>query len=93
LHLQDITAGQIVLKVPVFWIPISVPVFIANWTLSRLPDGSWDRVTKTLGVPSSIATYKLRQVVSGEGKPGPYFNQWLKARGGEPFMYGVRVSP
>jgi hypothetical protein len=91
--MQDITFGQIVLKVPVAFIPITVPLFIANWTMSRLPDGSWDRASTTLGIDSSVGFYVLRQAVDGEGKPGPYFEQWLKDQSGEPFMYGEKVFP
>jgi hypothetical protein len=61
--------------------------------MTRLPDGSWKRDSTSFGVYSSAGDYYLRQAVDRDGKPGPYFDQWVKDRAGEPFMYGKRVFP
>lgn len=54
--------------------------------MSLLPDGSWYRSSQTLGVEAPDGNYYLRQILTGEGRPGKYFDDWLKARGGQPIQ-------
>jgi hypothetical protein len=91
---QDITLGQIVSVPDAFYIPYYVPPFFVNWTMQLLPDGSWKRESSTLGIPNQSGQYTLRRVVDGKGHRAPFFDNWVKARGGRPFMYVDRkVAP
>jgi hypothetical protein len=55
------------------------------------PDGSWRRKTETLGIPTPAGDYTLRNIITGEGEKGPYFDAWLKVRGGRPFIYADQI--
>lgn len=89
---QEFTQGQLILVVYPFAKRVPVPPSLVNWTMTLEPDGSWYRYSSTLGVPSTFGLYTLRQAVDGEGKPGPYWESWLKARGGKDFVYGEKSS-
>eukprot|EP00884_Botryococcus_braunii_P017898 jgi/Botrbrau1/4792/Bobra.0325s0014.1 len=84
---EDITFGQIYSVVPVLGVPIPIPSLIVDWTMSLLSDGSWERTSTSIGLPEPDGNYVLRHIVNGEGKPGPYYDDWVKARGGQPFHY------
>lgn len=49
-----------------------------------LADGSWERRSRTLGAEEPDGRYFLRPIVTGDGEPGKYYNDWVKARGGRP---------
>jgi hypothetical protein len=55
--------------------------------MELMPDGSWLRKSTTLGIPTPSGEYYLRSVVTGDGKPGPYYDQFLKSREGRPFIH------
>ena len=56
-----------------------------------VPDGSWLRTTYTAGIYTPSGNYHLRSVITGDGKPGPYFDGWVKFRDGKPFVYIEQV--
>ncbi len=72
-------------------IPLVFPPAILNWTMTLQPDGSWRRKTTTLGIPTPSGDYTLRNIITGEGEKRPYFDAWVKSRGGRPFAYIDRI--
>lgn len=78
-----ITAGGLALG----FIKVAIPDFLFDWTMTRLPDDSWDRRSGVLGIPTPEGNYILRQVVTGDLQRGKYFDQWVKSRGGRDFLY------
>ncbi len=70
----------------IFGVPLSFPTWVLNWTMKLLPDGSWGRYSNVLGYPT-IPYYTLRQIITGDGEKGLYFDQWVKARDGRPFIF------
>lgn len=77
--------------IDIFGFKLALPSAIFNWTMTLQPDGSWARYSSSFGIISPSGVYTLRQAVDGEGKPGPYWEGWLKDRGGEDFLYGDRI--
>eukprot|EP00884_Botryococcus_braunii_P023444 jgi/Botrbrau1/9784/Bobra.85_1s0028.1 len=85
---EDITFGQIygsLLLLNTF--RIEYPAFYLDWTMSLLPEGSWQRKSRTFGIPTASGDYTLRNVVTGAGQPGTYYKEWTKSRYGRPFIF------
>eukprot|EP00884_Botryococcus_braunii_P003231 jgi/Botrbrau1/12909/Bobra.0299s0020.1 len=82
---EDFTFAQIVAVFHIFGFPVSLPTWWLNWTMKLLPDGSWARDSDTLGYPT--VPYTLRQIITGDGEKGLYFDEWVKARDGRPFIF------
>ncbi len=91
LFAQDITKGQLILVLPVFGFDLRIPTALVNWTMYRKVDGSWFRDSSFFGFKSSVGLYTLRQAINGEGKPGPYWDHWLKDQDGQPFLYAEKL--
>jgi hypothetical protein len=88
---QDISVGQLLLGATVLGIPLSIPAFIVNWTMTYQPDQTWRRDTATLGIPSVGGSYTLRRIVDGVGGRARWFDDWVKARGGNGFTYPLKL--
>eukprot|EP00884_Botryococcus_braunii_P004156 jgi/Botrbrau1/13741/Bobra.0356s0017.1 len=93
---EDYTATQLV---PGFTWPFTLgqnfqtPVWVFNWTSQLLPDNRWLRRTSTFGIPTPSGNYIWHQIVTGDGKPGRWYNEWVQSRAGKPFAYLVKVYP
>jgi hypothetical protein len=87
------TFGQLLAGTNLLGIPLVVPASVLNWTMTLLPDGSWHRQSSAFGDPTSSGDYIFRSIVDGKGRPGPYFYQWLQARGSRPFVYIDKIFP
>lgn len=83
---QEIKFGRFSFQFPLFGVPITLPDWVFDWTMALLPDGSWDRRSRTFGMDAPDANYYLRLVVDGGGRPGKYYDDWVKARGGTPIQ-------
>eukprot|EP00884_Botryococcus_braunii_P003062 jgi/Botrbrau1/12757/Bobra.67_1s0116.1 len=90
---EDLTFGQAVPAFTVAGISMQVPIMVMDWSLALEPDGSWLRKSKSLGFDIPSADYTLRQVVDGEGRKGPYFDDMVRARDGRPFIYVEQIFP
>lgn len=55
--------------------------------MTQTADKSWERVSRSFGVPEPDGDYLLLNIVTGDGKPGKFFDDWVKARGGQPIYY------
>lgn len=95
-YVQAYTATQLV---PGWTLPFTLgqniltPLFIFNWTSQLLPDSRWLRRSTSFFIDTPSADYMWHQIVTGDGKPGRWYNEWVKERAGKPFMYLERVYP
>ncbi len=91
--MQNVTFGQIYASAPFLTIPIVVPKFVLDWTMELLPDGSWLRKSRTFGLPEPDGDYILKPIVTGDGKPGKFYDEWVKDMGGQDFLYLEKIFP
>ncbi len=90
--MQELTFGQCYATATFFtYFPIAIPPFLFNWTMALQPDGSWRRKTVTFGIPTPSGDYTLRNIITGTGEKGKYFDAWVKDRNGRPFVYADRI--
>lgn len=86
--LQEITFGQIYGQSMWFnGIDIRVPAWLVNWTMTLMPDGNWRRQSYFLNMYIPTGDYILKSIVTGDGKPGPDYPDWVKSRNGRPFIF------
>eukprot|EP00884_Botryococcus_braunii_P013961 jgi/Botrbrau1/22566/Bobra.176_1s0002.1 len=71
---------------------LQVPAWAFNWTGTLLPDNRWLRRSWTSGIDTPAGNYIWHQIVTGDGKPGRWYDDWVKWRAGKPFAYIVKVS-
>lgn len=86
--LQDLTFAQITvggLLLGAF--RFSIPSSLADFTMTRLQDDSWDRRSAFVGISTPEGNYILRQVVTGNLQRAKYYDQWVKQRGGRDFFF------
>eukprot|EP00884_Botryococcus_braunii_P023443 jgi/Botrbrau1/9783/Bobra.85_1s0027.1 len=85
---EDITFGQIYgQSIFLNAIDFRVPAWLVNWTMTLMPDGSWRRQSYFLNMYLPTGDYVLRSIVTGDGKPGPAYPEWVKSRQGRPFIF------
>lgn len=93
--MQEFTFAQIYYVLPVLYIPIIIPQFILDMSQTLIGPGLWRRDTSAylgiLDVPSG--NYLWKQAFDGAGNPGPYFQEFIKARNGSDVMVAVKVFP
>jgi hypothetical protein len=89
--LQDFSFGLMIVGLKAFGFPITVPTFLLNWTMRYQPENTWRRDSSGLGIPLPSANHFMRQIIDGNGRPGPYLDKWIKAREGHPFYYPVKL--
>jgi hypothetical protein len=83
--LQDFSFGLMIVGLKAFGFPITVPTFLLNWTMTYQPENTWRRDSSGLGIPLPSANHFMRQIIDGNGRPGPYLDKWIKGREGHPF--------
>eukprot|EP00884_Botryococcus_braunii_P008642 jgi/Botrbrau1/1777/Bobra.0217s0032.1 len=75
------TYGQVVAGVQILGIPILLPIPLFNFQMEWLGDDTWQRKSSLFFLPAGSGNYFLRRAVTGEGKPGRWFNGFLKYKG------------
>lgn len=83
-----ITIGGILLYI----FPFHIPQYVWGSELSQLDDGSWSRKSKLLGLAVPSASYVLRPIINGKGKPAQFFDQWADLYGGRPITTLVEAE-
>jgi hypothetical protein len=75
---QDISFGQIYVYFYWLGVKITLPTFLADFTMEWVGQGSWHRISKILFLSAEIGDYYLRSVIDGKGKRAYWFNKgWL----------------
>jgi hypothetical protein len=92
---QEGTYGEVLPRFQILYQTVYLPSFILNFSMSLQPDGSWYRESRLLFnlFDSPTGRYTFRKIVDGQGKPGPFFEEWVAARNGFPTLYPVQVFP
>lgn len=95
-HMQDYTATQMIMG---WTLPFTVgqhiltPLIVLDWTSHLLPENRWLRRSKAFGIDTPTGNYKWHQIVTGDAKPGRWYNEFVKERAGKPFMYLEKIYP
>ncbi len=85
--MQELTFGQVILVVPLFGQDIALPPALVNWTMTWDPkEGYWIRNSTVFGASERLGNYVLKPIVDGQGQPTRFFNDWVKARDGNPIV-------
>lgn len=83
--MQAVNFGQIVMVFRVLGVQIPVPVFLANFTMERMPEQRWYRRSSVIGFP--VQDYILHEVVTADGGKGRWYDELVKERNGAKFAY------
>eukprot|EP00884_Botryococcus_braunii_P014178 jgi/Botrbrau1/22761/Bobra.0132s0092.1 len=91
---KELTYGEVLPRFKVLNQTIYVPSFLLNFSMVLQPDGSWYRESKLLFnlIDSPTGRYTFRRIIDGQGRHGPFFQEWLAARNGSPTMIPLQVS-
>lgn len=81
--MQDFTFAQIELLLfspPYTW---KVPHQLLNYTMFKVDNNTWQRVSTVFGYPNQEATYVLRKITDGDGNPiQPAFDKFVNSAEG-----------
>eukprot|EP00884_Botryococcus_braunii_P008620 jgi/Botrbrau1/1775/Bobra.0217s0030.1 len=78
---EHFTFGQLVGGFQILGFQIFIPTVLLNFQMEWLGDETWKRKSSLLFLPVGSGNYKLKRAVTGEGKPGRFFGDFLKYKG------------
>eukprot|EP00884_Botryococcus_braunii_P005087 jgi/Botrbrau1/1457/Bobra.178_3s0015.1 len=92
---EDITFAQIVPSFRVLGYTIYLPTYLMDMSMEWKGEATWKRESKMYAfVQSEAGTYNIRQIVSGDGSKGYWFDKgWLSYKGGGPVAVPVQTYP
>eukprot|EP00884_Botryococcus_braunii_P014810 jgi/Botrbrau1/2332/Bobra.39_1s0021.1 len=91
---EDTTFGQIVGTVTAFGIRIFVPSWLVDFNMQYIGQDTWDRKSALLFLDVPRGDYKLKRIIDGNGRKGPWFDKgWLTYASGIPLAVGIQVYP
>lgn len=92
---QDLNYGEVQARFKILYQTVYVPTWALNFSMALQPDGTWYRESKVFFnlIDSPAGRYTFKNIIDGEGKPGPFFNEWVAARNGSPTRIPLQVLP
>lgn len=89
---QDFTFAQIEMDMfspPYTW---KVPHQLVNYTMFRVDNNTWQRVSTVWGYPVDEGSYVLRKITDAEGNPiQPAFDKFANSAGGTDVLVAEKV--